>query len=73
MPSDVNATRSIKMQVDDVNIQKNSFSDLFYTIAEQIATQQNWILTDTFTEILEFVNDEEPKRIVTIGNIFSVS
>lgn len=55
-----------------MNTQQSSFSDLFFTIAEQIASQQNWMLGETFTEILELIDDEEQKRIVTIDNIFSV-
>lgn len=69
---DLNTTTSIKRQVDDVSAQQSGFSDLFHTIAEQIATQQDWMLGDEFTEILELINDEEHKRIVTIDNIFSV-
>lgn len=70
---DLNESESIQKQIDDVNVQQSNFSDLFYTIAEQIATQQDWMLGDGFTEILELINDEEQKRIVTIDNIFSVS
>lgn len=58
--------------MDEVSAQQSEFSDLFYTITEQIATQQDWMLGDAFTEILELINDEEQKRIVTIDNIFSV-
>lgn len=69
---DLTATNSIKKQVDDVSSQQTIISDLFYTIAEQIASQQNWMLGDKFTEILDLIDDEEQKRIVTIDNIFSV-
>lgn len=56
-----------------MNAQQNNFSDLFYAIAEQIASQQNWMLSDVFTDILDLIDDDEHKRIVTIDHILSVN
>lgn len=52
--------------------QQNTFSDLFYTIAERIACHTNWILGENLTEMLDLINDEGHKQIITIDNIFTV-
>lgn len=52
--------------------QHSNFSDLFYGIAEQIASQQNWMLGDAFTDILDLIDDDEHKQIVIIDHILSV-
>lgn len=54
------------------NAQHSNFSDLFYAIAEQIASQQNWMLGDAFTDILDLIDDDEHKQIVIIDHILSV-
>lgn len=51
---------------------KSAFSDLFHAIAEQIANHTNWILGENFAEILNFIDNEDQKQIITIDNIFTV-
>lgn len=55
-----------------MNAQQSNFSDLFYAIAEQIASQQNWMLGDAFTDILDLIDDDQHKQIVIIDHILSV-
>lgn len=60
------------LQTTKTNAQHSNFSDLFYAIAEQIASQQNWMLGDAFTDILDLIDDDEHKQIVIIDHILSV-
>lgn len=53
-------------------MKQHDFSDLFYAIAEQIASHQNWMLSDAFTDILDLIDNDEHKQIVTIDHILSV-
>lgn len=55
-----------------MNVKQRYFSDLFYAIAEQIANQQNWMLSDAFTDILDLIDNDEHKQIVTIDHILTV-
>lgn len=56
-----------------MNAQHSNFSDLFYAIAEQIASQQNWMLSDAFTDVLDLIDNDEHKQIVIIDHILSVT
>lgn len=69
----ISAKTSTKKQINEINLQQSNFSELFCKIAEQIANQQDWMLDETFNEILGLINDDEQKKIVTIDNIFSVN
>lgn len=60
------------MRTDNVYNEQTTFSHLFYTISEQISNQMDWMLGDNFTDILDFIDDNERKRIITIDNILTV-
>lgn len=71
--SDLTTSKTIKGETVAMNAgQQSNFSDLFYGIAEQIASQQNWMLGDAFTDILDLIDDDEHKQIVIIDHILSV-
>lgn len=70
---DLSANKSNKkLSNADVYGEQNTFSDLFFTIAEQVAGQTNWILDENFTEILNLINNENDRQIITIDNVFMV-
>lgn len=64
--------KTLKNQVEDICGQENVVSNFFDTISEQISSRMNWMLGDKFTEILNLIDDNEQKRIITIDNIFTV-
>ncbi|XP_055311995.1 dynein regulatory complex protein 1 homolog [Sitodiplosis mosellana] len=61
---------SIKKKLDDVSTRFN-FSELFFTIGEQISSQTNWMLGDKLTKFLDLIEDHKQKRIITIDNILT--
>lgn len=70
--SDFNSVQTVKMQADNVHNEQTTFSHLFYTISEQISNQMDWMLSDNLTDIFEFIDDNEHKRIITIDHILTV-
>lgn len=69
---DQNTIKPMKKHIASVYGPKSAFSDLFHAIAEQIANHTNWILGENFAEILNFIDNEDQKQIITIDNIFTV-
>lgn len=69
---DVNAAKEIKTDAETIYFNRNAFSKIFHAITEHITTQTHWILGESFTEILDPIDNDEHKRIITIDNIFTV-
>lgn len=53
-------------------MEQNTISSVLHVIAEHIINQENWMLGDSFNELLTNINDDQHKHLITIDNVFAV-